>query len=223
MNKIITIDGPSGAGKGTLSQLLAKHLAWAFLDSGAMYRLCGLACMKTNTPFTDVDRVVALVATLDIEFRLENNQLLTLLNGEEVTAQLRTEETGAAASRVAPIQEVRDALLARQRAFAGEKGLVADGRDMGTVVFPEAPLKIYLTASAEERANRRYKQLTEAGNSVSLRAILEDIQARDARDMNREVAPLKPADDAITIDSTHLSIEQVLEQILELVEVKGLI
>ncbi|NRA41855.1 MAG: (d)CMP kinase [Pseudomonadales bacterium] len=214
--KLITIDGPSGAGKGTVSQRLAKQLGWAFLDSGAIYRLCGLACLKSGIAFEDVAAVAELARNLDIEFKLDGEVLLTLLDGEEVTAQLRTEEGGAAASRVAPIAAVREALLLRQRAFASDKGLVADGRDMGTIVFPDAPIKVYLTASAEERANRRYKQLTEAGNSVNLRAILEDIQARDARDMNREVAPLKPADDAVVIDSTELSIDQVLAKILAL-------
>jgi cytidylate kinase len=218
MKKVITIDGPSGAGKGTISQLVAKHLGWQFLDSGAMYRLCGLACVKTSTPFDDVEAVAVLASQLDIEFKLDGDSLLTLLNGEEVTAQLRTEEGGTNASKVAPIPAVRAALLERQRAFASEKGLVADGRDMGTVVFTDAPLKIYLTASAEVRAERRYKQLTLAGESVSMRAILEDIEARDARDMNRPVAPLKPAEDAIEIDSSALSIEQVLAQILALTQ-----
>jgi cytidylate kinase len=218
MKKVITIDGPSGAGKGTISQLVAKHLGWQFLDSGAMYRLCGLACVKTSTPFEDIEAVTALASQLDIEFKLEGDTLLTLLNGEEVTAQLRTEEGGTNASKVAPIPAVRAALLERQRAFATEKGLVADGRDMGTVVFTDAPLKIYLTASAEIRAERRCKQLTLAGESVSMRAILEDIKARDARDMSRPVAPLKPAEDAIEIDSSALTIEQVLAQILALTQ-----
>ncbi len=216
MQKLITIDGPSGAGKGTVSQLIARQLGWQFLDSGAMYRLCGLACLKQSIAVDDVEAVSELAKNLEIEFKLTNNGLETLLDGEEVSSELRTEDTAAAASKVAPIQAVRDALLERQRAFASEEGLVADGRDMGTIVFTDAPVKIYLTASAEERANRRYKQLTEAGNSVSLRAILEDIQARDERDMNREVAPLKPADDAHVIDSTELSIDAVVEKILEI-------
>ncbi len=216
MQKLITIDGPSGAGKGTVSQLIARQLGWQFLDSGAMYRLCGLACLKQSIAVDDVEAVSELAKNLEIEFKLTNNGLETLLDGEEVSSELRTEDTAAAASKVAPIQAVRDALLERQRAFASEDGLVADGRDMGTIVFTDAPVKIYLTASAEERANRRYKQLTEAGNSVSLRAILEDIQARDERDMNREVAPLKPADDAHVIDSTELSIDAVVEKILEI-------
>lgn len=220
MKKIITIDGPSGAGKGTISQLVAQKLNWQFLDSGAMYRLCGLACVKQGISFKDEAAVETLAKQLDIEFKLDGDSLLTLLNGEEVTAQLRTEETAAAASNVAPIPAVRAALLERQRSFATDQGLIADGRDMGTVVFTDAPLKIYLTASAEERAQRRYKQLTLAGESVSMRAILEDIQARDERDMNRSVAPLKPADDAVEIDSTDMTIEQVLAQILRLTQEK---
>ena len=216
MQKIITIDGPSGAGKGTVSQLIARELGWQFLDSGAMYRLCGLACLEQSVAFDDVVSVSDLARQLDIEFKLTDHGLETWLCGRDVSAQLRTEETAAAASKVAPIQAVRDALLDRQRAFASDSGLVADGRDMGTIVFVDAPVKIYLTASAEERANRRFKQLTEAGNSVSLRAILEDIQARDERDMNREVAPLKPADDAYVIDSTKLSIEDVVAKILQI-------
>lgn len=220
MKKVITIDGPSGAGKGTISQLVAKHLGWQFLDSGAMYRLCGLACVKTSTPFDDIDAVTELARNLDIEFKLEGDTLLTLLNGEEVTSQLRTEDGGTNASKVAPIPAVRAALLERQRAFATDMGLVADGRDMGTVVFTDAPLKIYLTASAEIRAERRYKQLTQAGELVSMRAILKDIQARDERDMSRSVAPLKPADDAVEIDSTHMSIDEVMVQILSLTQEK---
>ena len=218
MKKLITIDGPSGAGKGTISQLIAKQLGWQFLDSGAMYRLCGLACVKSNTSFDDIDAVATLARQLNIEFKLEGDKLITLLNGEEVTSQLRLEDTATAASKVAPIPAVREALLERQRTFATSEGLVADGRDMGTIVFPDAPLKIYLTASAEERANRRYNQLTQAGESVNMRAILKDIQARDERDMSRAVAPLKPADDAVVIDSTEMSIEQVLAYILALTQ-----
>ena len=189
--QVITIDGPSGAGKGTLSQMLARHLGWHFLDSGAIYRLCGLACLKAGVAFDDHPAVIAIAESLDIDFVVTDDGLETLLAGEEVTAQLRTEQGGAAASKVASISAVRDVLLARQRAFARTPGLVADGRDMGTVVFTQAPLKFYLTASAEERAHRRYTQLQLAGESVNLAAILADIVARDARDMNREVAPFK--------------------------------
>ncbi|CAA0108239.1 Cytidylate kinase [BD1-7 clade bacterium] len=220
---VITIDGPSGAGKGTLSQMLARHLGWQFLDSGAIYRLCGLACLKANIAFDDHVSVIACAQSLDIDFIVTDDGLQTLLDGEEVTAQLRTEEGGAAASQVASIPAVREALLQRQRAFAKSPGLVADGRDMGTVVFCDAALKFYLTASAEERAARRYKQLQQAGESVNLAAILADIQSRDERDMSRKVAPLKPADDAIEVESTDLSIDAVFNIMLENVHAKGLV
>jgi len=224
---VITIDGPSGAGKGTISQSLAKHLSWPFLDSGAMYRLCGLACLKAgislNDENVDIERVVGVAQSLDIDFKVGENGLETYLNGKEVTPELRKEETGTAASYVAPISAVREALKSRQRDFARPPGLIADGRDMGTVVFKDAPLKVYLTASATERASRRHKQLQEAGETVNLAAILKDIQLRDERDMNRAVAPLKPADDAITIDSTDMSIEAVFEAILALIEKHNLV
>jgi cytidylate kinase len=219
---VVTIDGPSGAGKGTISQAIAKQLGWHFLDSGALYRLCGLACIKQSVPFSEKDKVAEVALALDIDFKITDAGLETYLSGEEVTAELRTEAGGAAASKVAPIPAVREALLKRQQAFAKAPGLVADGRDMGTIVFKNAPLKVYLTATAEERANRRYKQLLSAGESVNLAAILEDIKARDARDMGREVAPLKAADDAITIDSTDMSIEAVKNAIFELINERKL-
>lgn len=222
MIQVVTIDGPSGAGKGTVSQAIAKQLGWHFLDSGAIYRLCGLACLKAGIAFEDEVRVAEAARSLDIDFKVADTGLETYLNGEEVTAELRTERGGEAASRVAAVPAVREALKDRQRAFAQMPGLIADGRDMGTVVFADAPLKIYLTASAEERAQRRYKQLQAAGESVNLAAILEDIQARDERDMNRAVAPLKPADDAITIDSTDMSIEAVHQAILQLIHERKL-
>jgi CMP/dCMP kinase len=220
---VVTIDGPSGAGKGTISQALAKHLGWYFLDSGAMYRLCGLACLKSNIPFEDEAKVAHIARNLDIDFKVAEGGLETYLDGKEVTQELRTEQGGAAASKVAAIPAVRDALKQRQRAFAQSPGLIADGRDMGTVIFPDAPLKIYLTATAEERAARRFKQLQEAGEAVNLAAILGDIQARDDRDMNRPVAPLKPADDATIIDSTNMSIDAVFEAILQLIEKRKLV
>lgn len=220
---VVTIDGPSGAGKGTISQSLAKQLGWYFLDSGAMYRLCGLACLKQGIPFEDEAAVAKVAQSLDIAFKVVDGGLETWLNGEEVTAELRTEQGGAAASKVAAINAVREALKARQRAFAQMPGLIADGRDMGTVIFPDAPLKIYLTATAEERAARRFKQLQGAGETVNLAAILGDIQARDDRDMNRAVAPLKAADDAITIDSTDMSIEAVFDAILQLIKARNLV
>ena len=220
---VVTIDGPSGAGKGTVSQALARHLGWHFLDSGAMYRLCGLACLKRSVPFSDQSAVAQVAENLDIAFKVVDDGLETWLDGKEVTAELRTEQGGAAASQVAAISAVREALKQRQRAFAQAPGLVADGRDMGTVVFADAPLKIYLTASAQERAQRRCKELQEKGETVTLAAILKDIQERDHRDMTRPIAPLKPADDAVIVDSTNMSIDAVFQTVLTLIREHGLV
>ncbi len=221
---VIAVDGPSGSGKGTICSLLARELGWSLLDSGALYRLVALAARHHGVALSDVDALVVLAAHLDVQFiTLDgHNEVAAVLEGEDVTNSIRTEECGADASVVAALGPVRDALLERQRAFACEPGLIADGRDMGTVVFPDAPLKIYLTASAEERANRRYNQLINKGLGASLQAILEDIQARDARDMSRDVAPLKPAKDAISLDTTTLSIEEVLAIVLDHARHKGL-
>ncbi|WP_290700529.1 (d)CMP kinase [Amphritea sp.] len=221
---VITVDGPSGSGKGTICSLLARELGWNLLDSGALYRLVALAARHHGVALDDEDALVVLAAHLDVQFETPANQneVLIILEGEEVTNIIRTEECGADASIVAALGPVREALLERQRAFVSEPGLIADGRDMGTVVFPQAQLKVYLTASAEERADRRYNQLINKGLSASLQAILVDIQARDARDMNREVAPLKPATDAISLDTTELSIEQVLASVLDQARHKGL-
>lgn len=223
MKTVVTIDGPSGAGKGTISQLLAQALNWDFLDSGAIYRLCGLACNKAGVAFDDVEAIAKVAQNLDIAFKITDAGLETYLADEEVSGHLRTEQAGAAASKVASIPEVRAVLLQRQRDFANGSagvgsGLVADGRDMGTVVFENAACKFYLTASAEERANRRYNQLKTAGESVNLAAILQDIMDRDDRDMNRAVAPLKPADDAIIIDSTDMSIDDVFKSLLAVIK-----
>ncbi|WP_417228106.1 (d)CMP kinase [Amphritea sp.] len=221
---VITVDGPSGSGKGTICSLLARELGWNLLDSGALYRLVGLAARHHGVALDDENALVVLAAHLDVQFETSANQneVTIILEGEEVTHTIRTEECGADASVIAAIGSVRDALLERQRAFVAAPGLIADGRDMGTVVFPQAPLKVYLTASAEERANRRYNQLINKGLGASLQTILADIQARDARDMNRAVAPLKPAEDAICLDTTELSIEAVLASVLDQARHKGL-
>ena len=221
---VITVDGPSGSGKGTLCQLLAKELGWNLLDSGALYRLVALAADHHGVELDDTEALTVLAEHLDVQFNTVEGSdgVRIVLEGEEVTDTIRTEKVGGNASVVAAIPAVRDALLNRQRAFATEPGLIADGRDMGTVVFPDAPLKVYLDASAEERADRRYNQLINKGLGASLQAILEDIKARDARDMNRAVAPLKPAQDAIVLDSTKLSIDEVLAAVMEEVRHKGL-
>lgn len=220
---VITVDGPSGSGKGTICRLLAHRLGWNLLDSGALYRLTALAARHHGVGMSDVEALSVLAAHLDVRFIAgsDSDAGKILLEGEEVTTAIRAEEVGKDASQVAAIPAVRDALLSRQRDFANGSGLVADGRDMGTVVFPEAILKIYLDASAEERAKRRYKQLIDKEVGASLEDILKDIQARDDRDMNRPVAPLKPAEDAIRLDSTSMGIEEVLQTVLEEARHKG--
>ncbi|HEY8520988.1 MAG TPA: (d)CMP kinase [Gammaproteobacteria bacterium] len=210
---VITIDGPTGSGKGTISRALAVRLGWHLLDSGALYRLVALEAQRRGVPLDDGTRLAAIAEGLDVTFGDPSGEERVLLAGEDVTAALRTEECGAGASQVAALPEVRSALLARQRAFARPPGLVADGRDMGTTVFPDAVLKVFLTASAEERARRRYKQLKEKGIDVSLPDLSWDIAQRDRRDANRAVAPLRPADDARLLDSTSLSPEEVIARI----------
>lgn len=224
ISKVITIDGPSGSGKGTICKLLAAALGWNLLDSGALYRLTALAAKHHGVELDDEDALQVLAAHLDIQFLVQDDEdeLQIILEGESVTQELRLEETGVTASIVAAIPSVRDALLDRQREFAQPPGLIADGRDMGTVVFPQAQLKVYLDASVEERANRRYKQLINKGVDASLELILADLINRDERDMQRTVAPLKPAEQALVLDSTELSIEKVLEMILEEARHKGL-
>jgi cytidylate kinase len=217
---IVAIDGPSGSGKGTISRGVAAKLGWHLLDSGALYRLAALAALRRGVNLTDADRVAALAGSMAVTFGGPDGSV-ALLDGEDVSAQLRTEEAGAAASKVAVIPAVREALLGRQRAFARPPGLVADGRDMGTVVFPDAVLKVFLTASADERAMRRHKQLKEKGIDVSLPDLSWDIAQRDTRDANRGVAPLKPAPDARIIDSTSLSPEEVIARILTWLEAAG--
>ncbi len=217
---IITVDGPSGAGKGTLCMLLAEKLGWHLLDSGAIYRVLALAAIHHSVDTESEDALVPLAVSLDVQFKAEGELVKVILEGEDVSRTLRTEEVGNAASKIAALPRVREALLRRQRAFADAPGLVADGRDMGTVVFTGAEVKIFLDASAEERANRRMKQLQEKGLDVSFDHLLKEIEERDYRDRNRAVAPLRPAEDALVIDSTSLTIEQVLEKVLSFAESK---
>ncbi|WP_110650334.1 (d)CMP kinase [Salinicola peritrichatus] len=219
---ILTIDGPGGAGKGTISRMIAERLGWHLLDSGALYRLTALAALRKGVAIDDAEALSKQAQTLDVVFAVDDGTARILLEGDDVTAAIRREAVGNAASQVAALPPVRDALLQRQRDFCRSPGLVADGRDMGTVVFPEAPLKIYLTASAEERAKRRQLQLRQGGEDARLSTLLEEIQARDARDMQRAVAPLKPAEDAIELDTTQLDIPEVVERIETLLAERNL-
>jgi len=211
---VITIDGPSASGKGTVSREVARQLGWHMLDSGALYRLTALAALKHQVSWADEKALGQLALTLDIEFLERDGNTCVMLDGVDVSADIRSEQCSLGASKVAVLAAVRDALLARQRAFLQAPGLVADGRDMGSVVFPQAQLKIFITASAEERANRRYKQLKQAGISVNLADLLTDIQERDRRDSERSHAPLKPAENAAIIDTTSMTVAQVVQQIM---------
>jgi cytidylate kinase len=214
---VIAIDGPSGSGKGTVSRLLAQRLGWHLLDSGALYRLVALAGIAGGLEPQDEAGHRDVAAGLDARFEVDAaGGERVLLDGRDVTAELRSETTGNAASRVAAMPAVRAALIGRQRAFALPPGLVADGRDMGSIVFPDAPLKIFLTASAEERARRRHKQLKEKGLTVNLGDLSREIRERDHRDANRSVAPLRASADAVLIDSTNIGVEQVVAQIEDL-------
>ena len=220
---VITIDGPSGSGKGTICQLLAAKLGFHYLDSGALYRLLGAAARRHGVALDDVESLSVLAAHLDIVFETDGSgDVKVRLEGEDVSREIRTEEAGADASVVAAIPAVREALLQRQRVFAQNPGLVADGRDMGTVVFPEARVKVFLDASPEERAGRRYRQLLEKGESVTLGALVEQVRDRDQRDRNRSVSPLVPADDAVVVDSSSMTIEQVLDSVLTAVAQRGI-
>lgn len=215
---VIAIDGPTASGKGTVAGLVADRLGWHYLDSGAIYRVLALAALKQGVELTDEASVAALGETLDVSFKVEGIRLA----GEDVSLDVRREETGNAASKIAALPRVRAVLLARQRAFCVSPGLVADGRDMGSVVFPHAFLKIFLTASAESRAERRYKQLIAKGLPANIADLLRDLQERDARDSSRAVAPLRPCEDAVVLDTTALSIDEAVQYVLSRVQQRGL-
>ncbi|MBS0569264.1 MAG: (d)CMP kinase [Proteobacteria bacterium] len=217
---VLTIDGPSGSGKGTISRRVADALGWHLLDSGAIYRAVGFAAGMEGVDLSDAEAVTRCAISARIGFRdpKDGRETRVIVNGLDATDEIRTETCGAAASAIAAIPGVRAALFDKQRAFRKAPGLVADGRDMGTVIFPDAHYKVFLTASAEERAKRRHKQLKEKGLGVTLAALLREIQARDARDADRVVAPLRPAADAVLIESTGMSIQQVVAAVLKLAQ-----
>jgi cytidylate kinase len=219
---VVTVDGPSGTGKGTIAGRVAALLGWHLLDSGALYRAVALTALARNIPLHDSARLADLARTLDLQFRPANGDTEAVLDGRNVTDFLRSEDCGAAASVVAALPAVRAGLLDRQRGFRQEPGLVADGRDMGTVVFPDARLKIFLTASAEERVRRRHNQLKEKGLNVNLARLSDEIAERDRRDRERPVSPLIPAHDAIVIDTTQVSIDAVMAEVSRQLAVRGL-
>ncbi len=221
---LITIDGPSGAGKGTIARNICERTGWNLLDSGALYRLLALSALEKKIALDNAPALAECGRKLDVSFELaagEDHKVM--LNGVQVDTQMRTEAIGNTASKLAALVAVRQALLARQRDFLSAPGLVADGRDMGTVVFPEAQCKVYLTASAEERAERRYKQLCNKGIAANMGDLLSMIRERDERDMNRKVAPLIAAEDAMTIDATHLTIAEVVAKVIDFMGVRGLL
>lgn len=220
MGVIVTVDGPSGAGKGTLCYALAEKLGFALLDSGAIYRVLALAALKSAVDLDDESGLAALARGLDVRFLPVDGAVRVLLGGEDVSASIRTQAVAEAASRVAVFPAVRAALLQLQREFAQDSGLIADGRDMGTVVFPAAAAKLFLDASVEARAKRRYKQLQSQGIDGNFAQILAEVKARDERDRNRAVAPLKPAEDALVLDSTALSIDEVVKQALDYIRTR---
>jgi len=212
---VLTIDGPSGAGKGSISKRVAKHLGWHYLDSGALYRALGVAAINSNVELADEEALVALIEKVTLEFKVaDHGEWGVFLDGEEIQQQLKTEAVGDIASKIAVFPKVRKGLLLKQYEFRQLPGLVADGRDMGSVVFPNAKTKIYLTASAEERANRRYKQLIEKGINANLRDVIYDVEQRDERDKNRSASPLTVPEGSVYIDSSLITIEEVVEQVL---------
>ena len=212
--RVIAIDGPSGSGKGTVSTAVASHLGWHYLDSGAVYRVLGFLAHEKGVALDDVDGLVAIAQSLDVSFRGTE----VWLDGTEIRGEIRTEEAGKRASLVSPIPEVRKTLLEWQRSQAREPGLVADGRDMGSVVFPDAFLKIFLTASAESRAERRFKQLRDKGFDVNIRQLFQEITERDERDLKRKASPLKAAEDAVVLDTTEMRIDEVVGEVLRRAE-----
>jgi cytidylate kinase len=218
MTPVITVDGPSGSGKGTIAMQLAEDLGWHFLDSGALYRLVAVAAIDRGIAADDEKALGNVAASLDVNFGVSGDGMVILLDGNYITGRLRSEQVSVLSSKISAFRSVRSALVERQRAFRKLPGLVADGRDMGTVIFPDATLKIFLTASAEARAQRRYKQLKGKGESVNLSRLFRDIEERDERDSSRAVSPLKPADDAHIIDSTGMSIKEVLQKIHKLLK-----
>jgi len=213
---VLTIDGPSGAGKGTISRLVAKKLGWNYLDSGSIYRSLAIALLQQAVDLADESTIVRVAETMDLAFEC-GDALIVKLNGIDITAQLGLESTGNTASIIAVLPEVRRVLLQKQQDFRQFPGLVADGRDMGTVVFPDAKNKVFLTATAEERARRRYKQLKEKGIDANLACLIDDIEARDRRDTERATAPLAMAENALYIDSSNMTIDSVIEDVLNLI------
>ena len=216
MIPLITVDGPSGVGKGTICQIVADTFNWHILDSGSLYRLTALAAEYDEVGLDSPEALGNIALNLAVHFEISDNGLIIKLRGNDATEAIREESVGMKASKIAAIHEVRQALLERQRAFLQAPGLVADGRDMGTTVFPDAKLKVFMTASCEERANRRYNQLKQKGISANLPALVADLTARDEQDANRAVSPLKPADDATVIDTTNMSIDEVTTTVLNL-------
>jgi len=217
---VLTIDGPSGSGKGTIARIIAERLGWHLLDSGALYRAVGYAASMAGLDLSDAEAMTRCAETTKITFRdpKDGRETRVYVNSHDATDELRTETVGAVASAIAAIPDVRTPLVDKQLSFRRQPGLVADGRDMGTVIFPDAAFKVFLTASAEERAKRRYKQLKDKGLAVTLASLLREIEARDARDAARPVAPLKPAADAVLIDSTGMPVDAVVDKVLSLIQ-----